>query len=168
MTCALVHASYSLPEWQAVKLTFFAPLVKNVLTIVLMYYTDTCTLCSVCRCIPLMLGLALLSFLTHSVHVLLNYPFSLLWSQFPSESLTGDVWKLLNGKPWLVTLMVFIRYVVLSYKDHYHDVTCAEEKRFSQIKPYIAERDFVKQARKNKKSHLIPTINLFHFRQDFS
>ena len=24
MTCGLVHASYSLPEWQAVKLTFFA------------------------------------------------------------------------------------------------------------------------------------------------
>ena len=25
MTCGLVHASYSLPKWQAVKLTFFAP-----------------------------------------------------------------------------------------------------------------------------------------------
>ena len=25
MTFGLVHASYSLPEWQAVKLTFFAP-----------------------------------------------------------------------------------------------------------------------------------------------
>ena len=25
MTCGLVHASYSLPEWQAVKLTFFTP-----------------------------------------------------------------------------------------------------------------------------------------------
>ena len=25
MTCGLVHATYSLPEWQAVKLTFFAP-----------------------------------------------------------------------------------------------------------------------------------------------
>ena len=25
MTCGLVHASYSLSEWQAVKLTFFAP-----------------------------------------------------------------------------------------------------------------------------------------------
>ena len=25
MTCGLVRASYSLPEWQAVKLTFFAP-----------------------------------------------------------------------------------------------------------------------------------------------
>ena len=25
MTCGLVHASYSLPEWQTVKLTFFAP-----------------------------------------------------------------------------------------------------------------------------------------------
>ena len=25
MTCGLVHASYSLPEWQAVKLTYFAP-----------------------------------------------------------------------------------------------------------------------------------------------
>ena len=24
MTCGLVHAIYSLPEWQAVKLTFFA------------------------------------------------------------------------------------------------------------------------------------------------
>ena len=33
MTCGLVHASHSLPEWQAVKLTFFAPcltLVSNV------------------------------------------------------------------------------------------------------------------------------------------
>ena len=26
MTCGLVHASYSLPEWHTVKLTFFAPL----------------------------------------------------------------------------------------------------------------------------------------------
>ena len=26
MTCGLVHASYSLPKWQAVKLTFFSPL----------------------------------------------------------------------------------------------------------------------------------------------
>ena len=25
MTCGLVHANYSLPEWQAIKLTFFAP-----------------------------------------------------------------------------------------------------------------------------------------------
>ena len=25
MTCGLVHAIYSLPEWQAVKMTFFAP-----------------------------------------------------------------------------------------------------------------------------------------------
>ena len=25
MTCGLVHTSYSLPEWQAVKMTFFAP-----------------------------------------------------------------------------------------------------------------------------------------------
>ena len=25
MTCGLVHTSYSLPEWQAAKLTFFAP-----------------------------------------------------------------------------------------------------------------------------------------------
>ena len=25
MSCGLVHASYSLPEWQALKLTFFAP-----------------------------------------------------------------------------------------------------------------------------------------------
>ena len=25
MTCGLVYANYSLPEWQAVKLTFFAP-----------------------------------------------------------------------------------------------------------------------------------------------
>ena len=25
MTFGLVHANYSLPEWQAVKLTFFAP-----------------------------------------------------------------------------------------------------------------------------------------------
>ena len=25
MTCGLVHSIYSLPEWQPVKLTFFAP-----------------------------------------------------------------------------------------------------------------------------------------------
>ena len=30
MTCGLVHASYSLPELQAVKLTFFAPLVGPI------------------------------------------------------------------------------------------------------------------------------------------
>ena len=30
MTFGLVHASYSLPEWQAVKLTFFAPCGKQV------------------------------------------------------------------------------------------------------------------------------------------
>ena len=29
MTFGLVHASYSLPEWQAVKLTFFAPWLKD-------------------------------------------------------------------------------------------------------------------------------------------
>ena len=29
MTCGLVHASYSLPEWQAVKLTYFAPCCSN-------------------------------------------------------------------------------------------------------------------------------------------
>ena len=29
MTCGLVHATYSLPEWQAVKLTFFAPWVYS-------------------------------------------------------------------------------------------------------------------------------------------
>ena len=29
MTFELGHASYSLPEWQAVKLTFFAPWLKN-------------------------------------------------------------------------------------------------------------------------------------------
>ena len=32
MTCSLVHTSYSLPEWQAVKLTFFAPCLKPVET----------------------------------------------------------------------------------------------------------------------------------------
>ena len=28
MTFGLVHASYSLPEWHAVKLTFFAPCIR--------------------------------------------------------------------------------------------------------------------------------------------
>ena len=31
MTCGLVHTSYSLPEWQAVKLTFFAPYRYSIL-----------------------------------------------------------------------------------------------------------------------------------------
>ena len=30
MTCGLAHASYSLLEWQAVKLTFFAPWVLGM------------------------------------------------------------------------------------------------------------------------------------------
>ena len=30
MTFGLVHASYSLPEWQTVELTFFAPCVKGL------------------------------------------------------------------------------------------------------------------------------------------
>ena len=34
MTCGLVHASYSLNKWQAVKLTFFAPRIRHLLTIV--------------------------------------------------------------------------------------------------------------------------------------
>ena len=36
LTCGLVHASCSLPEWQAVKLTFFAPCMKitNLLRVV--------------------------------------------------------------------------------------------------------------------------------------
>ena len=38
MTCGLVHASYRLPEWQAVKLSFFAPCS----------YHSPCTLYSVC------------------------------------------------------------------------------------------------------------------------
>ena len=32
MTCGLVNSSYSLPKWQAVKLTFFAPCLKPVET----------------------------------------------------------------------------------------------------------------------------------------
>ena len=31
MTCGLVHASYSLSEWQSVKLTFFAPCLKQTI-----------------------------------------------------------------------------------------------------------------------------------------
>ena len=31
MTFALVHASYSLPEWQTVKETFFAPCIGGTL-----------------------------------------------------------------------------------------------------------------------------------------
>ena len=31
MTFGLVHASYSLPEWQAVKLTFFSPWIRSLL-----------------------------------------------------------------------------------------------------------------------------------------
>ena len=31
---SLVHASYSLPKWQAVKLTFFAPCMRHLLTTV--------------------------------------------------------------------------------------------------------------------------------------
>ena len=30
MTCELVHASHILPEWQAVKLTFFAPRILKI------------------------------------------------------------------------------------------------------------------------------------------
>ena len=32
MTCGLVHASYCLPEWQAVKLTSFAPSEVKVIS----------------------------------------------------------------------------------------------------------------------------------------
>ena len=40
MTCGLVHASYSLPEWQAVKLTFFAPCaVISVQSLLLVYFS---------------------------------------------------------------------------------------------------------------------------------
>ena len=40
MTCVLVHASYSLPEWQAVKLTFFAPCaVISVWSLLLVYFS---------------------------------------------------------------------------------------------------------------------------------
>ena len=45
MTCGLVHASYSLPEWQAVKLTFFAP-----------WFNCICVFLSL-FCMPLMLKL---------------------------------------------------------------------------------------------------------------
>ena len=41
MTYGLVHASYSLPEWQAVKLTFFAPCM----------YTKVCLFHSSISCI---------------------------------------------------------------------------------------------------------------------
>ena len=34
MTCGLVHASYSLPESQAVKLTFFVPLFDVIKKII--------------------------------------------------------------------------------------------------------------------------------------
>ena len=39
MSCGLVHASYSLTEWQAVKLTFFAPWLLPVFTVYLIYGT---------------------------------------------------------------------------------------------------------------------------------
>ena len=39
MTCGLVHASYSLPEWQAVKLTFFAPSARRVRSLFLFVKT---------------------------------------------------------------------------------------------------------------------------------
>ena len=43
MTCGLVHASYSLPKWQAVKLTFFSPLntvaTRNNVTFSRILYT---------------------------------------------------------------------------------------------------------------------------------
>ena len=35
MTFGLVHASYSLPEWQAVKLTFFAPCYRLINSLIL-------------------------------------------------------------------------------------------------------------------------------------
>ena len=37
MTRGLVHASYSLPEWQAVKLTFFAPWTYAYINILLSF-----------------------------------------------------------------------------------------------------------------------------------
>ena len=37
MTCGLVHFSYSLPEWQAVKLTFSAPCVDDAA----LFYADS-------------------------------------------------------------------------------------------------------------------------------
>ena len=46
MTCGLVHGSYSLPEWQAVKWTFFAPWVDfqlNYLSLQLHSISDQST-----------------------------------------------------------------------------------------------------------------------------
>ena len=40
VTRGLVHASYSLPEWQSVKLTFFAPYHHNI---VCMYASVLCS-----------------------------------------------------------------------------------------------------------------------------
>ena len=37
MTFRLVHAWYSLPEWQAVKLTFFAPWFRKVFLIIQLF-----------------------------------------------------------------------------------------------------------------------------------
>ena len=35
MTSGLVNASFSLPEWQAVKISFFAPCLSNTVTLLL-------------------------------------------------------------------------------------------------------------------------------------
>ena len=50
MTFGLVHASYSLPEWQAVKLTFFAPCLNKKSMPLFRYYLDIfwATICKTC------------------------------------------------------------------------------------------------------------------------
>ena len=44
MTCGLVHTSYSLPEWQAVKLTFFAPYRYSILNSIYSFLAPSKTL----------------------------------------------------------------------------------------------------------------------------
>ena len=44
MTFALVNASFSLPKWQAVKLTFFAPCQKVMRSIIVIYQAEPSSL----------------------------------------------------------------------------------------------------------------------------
>ena len=53
MTFGLVHASYSLPEWQAVKLAFFAPCyISCNLQIVAGFYPQILILTFIISCLP--------------------------------------------------------------------------------------------------------------------
>ena len=88
MTCGLVHASHSLPKWQAIKLTFFKPCLTPV--------SNVCEVSNICKAVPISLFWALRG-LNELPEVHFEFPFNLI-GKLTMAFLTGQSWHILKGQ----------------------------------------------------------------------